>query len=174
MFLSCTICIRRHVIYLRLLSLSLSPSLSLSVSVSLSFCLLQSKITSRRALSYARESSIRVCLPAIPIKGSIVLAIREFQRPRARSCAFPRNWTGSILRRHPCVSLSLFLRLLHWALYVHIYTHTHTHTHTPSSLDHPSGSKDPFPFGQQTLCLKNVLGSKMDILLSFGIYCSSL
>lgn len=32
------------------------------------------KITSRRALSYAGELPIPVCLPAIPIKGSIVLA----------------------------------------------------------------------------------------------------
>lgn len=92
---------RRHVVYISVPSLPflILPSLATEDYVGKSFVVRK------------RKSSIRVCLPAIPIKGSIVLAIRELRRPRARarSCGFPRNWTGSILRGHPRISLPLFL-----------------------------------------------------------------
>jgi len=121
--------------------------------------LLLLKITSGRALSYARErkSSIRVCLPAIPIEGSIALAIREPRRPRARSCAFSTKLDGFNLERAPP---RLSAAVLGTAASGIVRTYVN-----PRRADHPSGSKDPFSFGRQTV-------SKMDFLLflSLDIY----
>jgi len=103
---------RRHVVYLHALSSLLHPSV------------FRNRRLRRKKLCRMRESSIRVCLPAIPIKGSIVLTIRELRRPCARSCVFPRNWTGSILRGDSGISVPLFLRLYRTS-YIHIYIYTY-------------------------------------------------
>lgn len=126
----------------------------------------------REELWRTRKSSIRVCLPAIPIKGSTVLAICELRRPRARSCAFPRNWTGSILRGHPRISLPLFL-WLHRASYVHTYIHIYITRPGIGRTTHWD-RKILFPLDVRP-CLRNVRGSKVNFLLSFYIYhCSSM
>lgn len=103
---------------------------------------------------------------------SSLLSVRELRRPRLKSCAFPRNWTGSIFERaSPAVILEA-AALVTICMYIHVYVHIHIHINKrPASGGPPTEIERSFSLRiYDVRSLGMYRGLEPNFLLSFIVH----